>query len=323
MAGLFPCSQEVRSFMLRCVATIALLLALAAAAPAAAQETTALLSGEELGLPEITIAVSDEGWDAPSELAAGRYLITATYEGERDYRTVAFMQLPDGWTVDDVNQRLALGAPGGDDEATPTASISLTDADISWLAEVTLAGGISPTNGATAQGVIDLAPGNWAIWGDDFTPAAISLTVTGDVPSVQSLPEAPVVIREVREDDGFAFELDGEPASGTQLLEIVNASDQIHFVEFVQLSSPASAEQVLAFLSTPVGLEPDPALAVPSDFQVWLTPWYAAAQSPGTTQWLVTSFAPGSYAMICWLPDPEQGYASHASLGMIATFEVR
>ncbi|MGD9712641.1 MAG: hypothetical protein AB7V46_11305 [Thermomicrobiales bacterium] len=304
-------------------------LLIVAVAPAvggvsAQEDTPTIVNAEDLGLPEIVITATDEGWDAPGELAAGRYLVTVTYEGDRPYGTTAFALLPDDWTIDDFNARLSGGSQPDGDEATPSSDVSSTvsEPDISWIYELTLAGGVSPTPGATAQGIVDLTAGNWAIWADDFSPEAIPLTVTGEVPAVQSIPESDVTITGVSDDGVFAFQVDGTISSDLQIIEIINESSQPMFIEFLKLSSAVSAEQLKGFLITPSGLAPDPALALPDDFGYEVTPFYSAIQSDGVRQWLVTSFEPGAFGMVCWLPDPEHGNASHASQGMIATFEV-
>lgn len=308
--------------MTRIIPVFAIVLALAIAAPALAQEQPDLLSGEGLGLPELQINVSDDGWDAPAEIAAGRYLITASYEGERDFGTVAFLSLPSDWTIDGLNERLA----EGDDSASPVASdgtgVSSTVDSLGWLYEVTLAGGVSPVDGGTAQGIVDLFPGSWAIWADAFTPAAIELTVTGEMPADLPEPASTVTVTGTSDGESFGFEIDGDIEPGTQVIKVVNASDQPHFLEVVQLSSLVTEEQLAEYLLAKPGGTPVADSDVPADLEVFLTPLYAATQSPGTTQWMVATVSPGAYAMVCWLPDPGHNGESHAQRGMITIFEV-
>jgi hypothetical protein len=300
----------------------ALLLTLVLATQAAAQDDASLMTGDDLGLPEIKITVSDEGWEAPAEAAAGRYLVTASYEGEQDFGTAAFLMLPDDWTIDDLNERLAVGASATPEQQSDETSVTSTTASMDWLADVTMAGGVSPIAGGTAQGIIDLEPGNWAIWGDSYTPAAIPLAVTGLMPLELPDPDNAVTITGTSDGETFAFDVARDFQAGTQIIEIRNESHQPHFLEVVQLSSPVSSEQLQGYFQEAEGGTPVAELDLPPDFEVWLTPIYAATQSPDTIQWLVVTIDPGAYAMVCWLPDPEHNNESHAQLGMITVFEV-
>jgi hypothetical protein len=308
--------------MTRIFAALVILLALILAAPATAQDEPALISGDELGMPELEITISDEGWEAPSEVEAGRYLVTASYDGDQDFGTAAFLRLPDDWTIDDLNDRLASGASATPDQPTNGASVTSTVASMDWLGEVTMAGGVSPIAGGAAQGIIDLEPGNWAIWSDGYSPAPIPLTVTGLMPIELPDPKNAVTITESSDGEMFAFEVAREFTPGTQIIEIRNESHQPHFLEVVQLSSLVSEEQLQAFFQQEEGATPDAELDLPAGFEAWLTSIYAATQSPGTIQWLVITINPGAYAMVCWLPDPEHNNESHAQRGMITVFEV-
>jgi len=311
--------------MHRIVLGLLTLWALSVAPLASAQEEATALAGEDLGLPEIQITVTDEGWDAPPELPAGRFLVTASYEGERDFGTVAFLRLPSGWSIDDLNDQLAESEAAESDQSSDGTDVNDSEnaqPDLEWLYQLTLAGGVSPVSGGTAQGIVDLFPGDWAIWADHFTPAAIPLSVTGQMPAELPEPEASVTITESGSDEFFEFTVEGSLSSGQQLIKVVNASNQPHFVEFLQLSTSATSEQVSAHFQQLVGGTPVNEVDVPPGLEIWLSPLYASTQSPGSTQWMIATLAPGSYAMICWLPDPNHGNQPHALSGMIEVFEV-
>ncbi len=308
--------------MYRLAAGLALLLCVALFAPVAAQDDPDILTPDQLGLPELVIVATDEGWEAPAEVAAGRYLVTVTYDGEREFGTTAFLQLPEDWTIGDLNARFEASSFGSTPIPSDGTYVSSTEPDISWLYDLTLAGGISPVPGETAQGIIDLDAGNWAIWADSFDQPAIPLSVTGDPPAVQTIPDASVTITGLQDDDTFMFAIDGDLSPGLQIVEVRNDSSQPMFVEFLALSAAVSPEQLTGFFDTPPGLGPDPALGLPADFSVTISNFYSAIQSEGSTQWIVTNFEPGAYGMACWLPDLEHDGASHASRGMLETFEV-
>jgi hypothetical protein len=307
--------------MTRWIAALLLLLALTAASGADASQTSTRPVGEDLDLPELSIAIHDDGWDAPTSIEAGRYLVTATYEGEFDYGTVAFLRLPEGWTIDDLNGHLEESAASTDD--VPSDGTAVFDGqampDLHWIDGLTMAGGVSPLAGATAQVIVDLYPGSWAIWADEFEPAAIPLEVTGQMPADLPEPESTIDIVQSNAGDAFDFTITGDLTAGRHIVRVINATDQPHFVEFVELSRQISDEELHAFLSDDTEPASDGSTG---DLKMWLTPWYAATQSPGTTQYLVLTLEPGSYAIACWIPDPRHNNRPHALDGMARVFSV-
>ncbi len=300
-------------------------LGLSVPAHAGAQTENPILTGVQLGLPELNIDVTDSGWSMPVEFPAGRYLVTASYEGDQDFGTAAFVRLPDDWSIDDLNSRLeAAAAERGElpSDGTAVHDIENVAIDVSWLYGLTLSGGISPVAGGVAQGIFDFTPGNWAVWADDFEPNALGFTVTGQPPGILPEPESSITITQIDVGEHFRFDVEGELSAGTHVIRIVNASSQPHFVEFVQLSHPATNEQFSAFLAASENSEIDSSIGLPDDFAFYLTATYAGTQSPGTVQWIVTTVEPGSFAIVCWMPDPNHNNDPHALGGMVETFDV-
>ena len=223
--------------MTRIVSALLILLFLVLAPSTLAQDSPTLSGEEGLGLPELQITVTDDGWDAPSEIAAGRYLVTATYEGDNDFGTAAFLNIPSDWTIDDLNERLAAGAAAAPEQFSDGTTVNHTVPSMDWLYQLTTAGGVSPVAGGTAQGIVDLFPGNWAIWSDGFTPAAIPLTVTGEMPVALPEPSSAVTVTGTSDGDTFDFTIDGSFSPGTQVVKVMNSTDQPQFLEIFQLSS--------------------------------------------------------------------------------------
>ena len=135
-------------------------------------------------------------------------------------------------------------------------------------------------------------------------------------------PSSAVTVTGTSDGDTFDFTIDGSFSPGTQVVKVMNSTDQPQFLEIFQLSSLVTEEQLRDYFLASDDATPAPDSELPEDFAVWLTPNYAAIQSPGTTQWMVVTIAPGAYAMGCWLPDPEHNNEPHAQRGMIAIFEV-
>jgi hypothetical protein len=120
------------------------------------------------GLPEIQITQRADGFDAPSAVAAGRYLVALTSaKGFSAY--LDLVKVPAGLAETEAGSQL-LSAARND---TPVAG---------W----TYGGGTYAIDGRTAWVVFDLAPGQWT-WGltsqpsaqnAEETPYLLPLTVT-------------------------------------------------------------------------------------------------------------------------------------------------
>ncbi len=317
--------MRYRSAMVSLLAIFAMLLTGVAAV--AAQDATpgATLSADELGLPELLVTVTDTGFEnLPEELEAGRYLVTFTNESSME-SAINFLQLPEGITAADMT-----GGPPGPD-ATPGPGMASPEAEGSpaaeggeglppaWYYETYMAGGPGAPAGATTQGIVDLIPGNYVAGADDpMAPQApVELTVTGEEGAtpegMQEIP-ADVTVTEVKTGEGYAFEFSGELATGQQLIEITNDSDQPHFMLMLRSPGPITVDQLFQLLSLPEGATPPVDLPNPEEFVVAA---YATTQSAGTTQYLAANLEPGYYIIACFVPDPTEGGIPHAAEGMI------
>jgi hypothetical protein len=306
-------------------AAMALLGAAGALAQDATPEGESLLAG--IGLPEITITATDEGLQLDqSEVEAGRYLVTLVNESSMEEPVSAgFVQLPEGLTAEDLSfaDELAAGTPMPAMEMGPTPEQLEA---VSWLFETYIAGGPATLGPTTHQAVVDLPAGEYGIWNEDpFSPMpAPALTVTGEADAEISgpEPEAAATITEVGEGGvGYSFEITGEFAVGPQIVEVINASDQPHFVDASQYPEPITVEQVMGtFMFDPsTGATPSPDMIDPSQFT---SAGWAGTQSVGTTQWVVMDFAPGQTLLTCFIPDPLAGGIPHALEGMMQVIEV-
>jgi hypothetical protein len=308
-------------------------VALAGSAATAAQDGTPVgeaspVAGglfDGLGLPELTITVTDDGYSLDqTEVEAGRYLVTLNNESENPQVFAWIAQLPEGRTAEDLSyaDEIAAGTPIPDMMA-PTEEML---ADLSWLYETYLAGGPSTVSDVSRQVVVELPAGEYAIGDEDpfsAVPAA-SLTVTGEPggPVSGQEPEAAVTIVEEGEGGvGYSFRIDGELTAGPQIVEVLNASDQPHFVEASQYPEPVTTEQIMAsFMFDPsTGATPSPDML---DFEQFTFAGWAGTQSAGTTQWVVMDLDPGQAILACWIPDPVAGGVPHALEGMLQVVDV-
>lgn len=275
----------------------------------------------ELGLPEIEITATDEGFTvSPAEVPAGRYLATLTNESANPMVFASLVQIPEGYDIDDLTAADEIAA------GTPIPMEGFPPESYAWLYETYIAGGPSSVNEAARQAVVDLPAGNYGVWPEDpMSPmAAGAFTVTGEAGAEISgpEPEAAVTIIETGEGGaGYAFEVEGVFVAGPQIVEVLNASDQPHFVEASQYPDPITIEQVMAtFMFDPsTGATPSPDML---DFERVTFAGWASTQSADTTQWVVMDFAPGQTLLGCYIPDPLAGGVPHAFEGMLQIFDV-
>jgi hypothetical protein len=321
--------MHARIVALAAAAAVALMgpvTALAQDATPAAESGESLFAG--LGLPELTVTVTDEGLGlSQTEVEAGRYLVTLRNESTSEEPLYAgFVMLPEGRTVADLSMadEIAAGTPVPSMEMGPTPEQL---EGLMWIFETYIAGGPSTVNDVSHQAVVNLPAGEYGIWEEDpFTANPIpALTVTGDA-SLKDIagpePQAGVTITETGEGGvGYQFEVTGEFTTGPQIVEVVNASDQPHFVEASQYPEEITLDQVMGtFMFDPSsGATPSPDML---DFEQFTFAGWAGAQSIGATQWVVMDFAPGQTLVACWIPDPVAGGVPHALEGMLQLFEV-
>lgn len=298
---------------------VALVLAIGMTAPALAQDATPMASPEPappfvtasgLGLSEFDITVTDDGFDLPSSIPAGRYLVNASIETNAP-SAASFFMIPAGMTFDDVTAAFASG-----DE---------TGADLSWLYHTTIAGGAMGAPGTVAQAVIDLPPGDWVVWADD-PGSAIPMSevqVTGAMPDTLREITPTVTITAISNDSGYAFAVDGDVVAGPQLVEFYNKTDQPHFVAALVSPVPLDADQFMQLLSMPDGATPAPDSGLPSFDEIQFNPSGITTISAGGKIWAVVDFMSGHNVITCFVTDPNSpDMLPHAAEGMFAMIDV-
>ena len=286
------------------------------------------LFADTMGLPEIRITETDTAFEGvPAELPAGRYLVTIVNNTSQGDAIAEFNGLPGDFTYEDFLASVGLPAPGATpDPASPPA---FSEVPPDEFYEAYLPGGpAAQFPGQTAQGIVDLQPGEYAV--ADLNPdnpqgqvIAAPLTVTGGEASPEAMaePAADVTIREVKAGDGYAFELEGTLAPGPQAVKVVNDSDQPHFFILIKSPGPITRDQALALLTLDpsTGATPPPGAPNPEEFvEVSGT----GTQSAGTTQWIATNLEPGYYVIVCFVQDPTKDYIPHAFEGMVDVYTV-
>lgn len=272
----------------------------------------------DLGLPELTITASETGLSVDqTEIPAGRYLVNLVNETADPELSTGFVRLDEGETLEDLSyaDEYAAGTPELTEEPPVESYVFLYDNYITGGPSA-----ISP------QVVVDLPAGSFGVWPDDpfaSTPAA-ALAVTGDPAAEIIGPEpeaAATIVMEGAGGEGFRFSIDGDLRTGPQIVKVLNASDQPHFVIAVQYPEPVTQQQVMDSLmfDQSAGATPPSNLI---DESKLTTGGASAAQGPGTTQWVVMDLSAGQAILLCFISDPEAGGVPHAFEGMIQVVDV-
>ena len=110
----------------------------------------------------------------------------------------------------------------------------------------------------------------------------------------------------------FGFDLSAPTSAGPQTIRVTNKGEQDHEAFLVQLAPDATAQDFLAAFEPGAPPGPPPGQAL-GGFQ-------AIAVGGGGT--FTVNFAPGNYALLCFVEDPASG-APHVALGMVEEFAVQ
>lgn len=281
-------------------------LAAQGSATPAASPATVPAAWAELGLPELELQFTSEAVSGmPESVEAGRYLLTIHGQPTpEDYAFgPLFLRIPDDMTLDDL-----MAAAGEAADAPPD-----------FYYQATIAGGpaiVAATGATSAVGVIDLVPGNWIVAGNALEQPPVPFTVTGEMPATLPEPEsnATFTIGE------YVINLSaGELTTGENLVKIENIGVQPHFVEVSKVPDGTANENIEATIAGFMGGTPEAEPLAEEDF---VTVGTSSDQSGQTTIWTTFTFdQPGTYAALCWIPDPES-MMPHAFMGMHTVFEV-
>jgi hypothetical protein len=297
--------------------------------PVAAQDATPGASSAfaDLGLPTLDISVTANSFEGlPSELQAGRYLVTATFaEGlQGGSGAIGFLRPPDGHSTDELLQIIgglaqAESSPAAMDMTgtPPAGGEEAGGAPPPIVYQSTFAGGTGGPSGMSAQVVLDLGPGDWILWGDD--PSApqkpITFTVTGDMPADLAAPQADITVTLV----DFAITFDGSLTAGDHVMEVTNEGAEPHFVVLFSAPDGLTNDQFAEVLGLEEGATPPADLPYKeSDFMPLLQ---TGTESIGTSLWTSVSLKAGTYAAACFFPTAGTG-EPHAMKGMHTVFTV-
>jgi uncharacterized cupredoxin-like copper-binding protein len=241
----------------------------------------------------VTVTGEDFKFDAPETIPAGVTEFRFVNKGPSLHH-MQILKINGGKTFDDL--RAALANPG-----PPPAWIKM------------LGGPNAPAPGTESNATLALAPGNYAIicfidlgGPPHFTKGMIRPLKV--VPSkVASAPTTKADITTSLFD--YNFKLSSHVRAGAHTIRVHNTGPQAHEVELVRLAPGKTVEDFVAWLGDMKGPPPGKPIGGIS------------AIEPGMSQLFTADFAPGNYALVCFIPDSKDG-KPHYAHGMTKQFNV-
>ncbi|MEZ4671362.1 MAG: hypothetical protein R3E39_25960 [Anaerolineae bacterium] len=242
-------------------------------------------------IPNVVVSVSDSGVKFSSEIPAG--FVNLTFENnlaKNDYKPL-IARLNDG-----VSMKELLAAQESGDE-------------MQMLPLLTLYGGIHTVeSGESSSYTTKLISGDYALFNtcEDNCDAEkpIGFTVVESDGTEQTPPKSDVTLALV----DFAFGVPAQIPSGPLVWHIENIGEQWHHVLILPVDDGKSALDVRNELM--------------SGKETSLPIWSWLPSDPGTQSWVTIELEPGTYAVICFLPDLHSDFSPHLAHGMVQTFVV-
>jgi hypothetical protein len=241
----------------------------------------------------VTVTGADFTFDAPETIPAGVTEFRFVNKGPSLHH-MQILKINGGKTFDDL--RVALANPG-----PPPVWIKM------------LGGPNAPAPGTESNATLTLAPGNYAIicfvdlgGAPHFTKGMIRpLKVIPSKVAGAPTPKADITTALF----DYNFKLSSHVRAGTHTIRVHNTGPQAHEVELVQLAPGKTVEDFVAWLGDMKG--PPPGKPIGG----------IAAIEPGMSQLFTADFAPGNYALVCFIPDSKDG-KPHYTHGMTKQFNV-
>lgn len=241
----------------------------------------------------VRVSGEDFKFDAPDVIPAGLTEFRFLNKGPA-FHHMQVLKLSDGKTVDDLRAVLSKAAP-------PPA----------WVKEV--GGPNAPSPGVESNVTMMLEPGNYALicfvdlgGQPHFMKGMLKgLKVEPAKGAVAAPPKTDVTVTLV----DYAFKLSSPVRAGNRTIRVYNAGPQPHEIELVQLNPGVSAGEFMKWFDKMQGPPPGKALGG------------VAALAVGMSQYFTEDFAPGNYALICFIYDAKDK-KPHFTHGMLQQITV-
>ena len=256
-------------------------------------------------IPVVTVHAKEFGFDAPKTIAAGMTSFKLVNDGKMLHH-LQIMKLDQGKTFADL--QAAMNNPN----APPPA----------WL--VNVGGPNAAIPGNTVEATLNLEAGNYVIAcfipspGDPaphFTKGMIQplsvAAASGIAQAGSSMVDAPTpTVHLVLKDYGFAF---SKPLhAGKNVIHVMNEGPQDHEAVFVKLAPGKHISDVNAWVTKEDMKGPPPGAPIDG----------MASLAKGRTGIFTANLTPGTYALICFVPDAKD-HKEHSNHGMTSEFTVK
>jgi uncharacterized cupredoxin-like copper-binding protein len=252
----------------------------------------------------VTVHARDFAYALPARIAAGQTTFRLVNDG-KEIHQLSIVKLAPGKSMADFRE--AMKTPGP--EAT-------------WMTDV--GGPNAAVPGGAVEATISLDAGNYVVVCSIPSPGEpmphmakgmiAPLTVVparGPGPASGTVTAAPVPdVHLVLKDYGFAFST--PLTAGRHVIHVMNEGPQTHEAVFIKLA-PGKHVADFAAWAGPGGMQgPPPAMPVDG----------MAGLGKGRTAIFPANLTPGTYALICFVPDAKD-MKPHAEHGMTLEFEVQ
>jgi hypothetical protein len=284
--------------------TLLLVVVLGGVRGVAAQDATPTGGStfEGSNFQQLHITVDDSAYQMPTDMSAGLTVVTIENQSSDD-ASVIIASPKEGESADDL-----------------IAEISDTSSDSGFpsvVYEATFTGGTGAAAGQTTESLVDLPEGDLVFFPEaDQEPVVVHVKeASGDTPDE---PDADLTV-EMKE-----FEFAGLPdqvAAGDHVLKVSNSGEQPHIMSIVGLPAGATTEQFQNYLTTILTGTPPAGPSMDITAESSESVGNIAFLSKGNTIWAPLHLEPGTYGVVCFIPDPETG-GYHATMGMAQVFTV-
>jgi uncharacterized cupredoxin-like copper-binding protein len=242
----------------------------------------------------VTVVAREFAFQAPDEVPAGLVTFQLQNRGTALHH-MAIMRLDEGKTLQDL---FAAFQAGG----APPA----------WAHDV--GGPNAPDPGSDSNATMMLEPGTYALLCFVDIPDHVPHVMKGMAKLLRVTPAVvPAASRAIAGDvtttlNDYSFTLSKPITRGVHTIRVENPAAQSHEVELVKLAPGKTLQDLMAWMADPQG--PPPGSAIGG----------IAGMGHGVVQSFTYDFAPGEYALVCFLPGPDG--KPHFLHGMMQQFTV-
>lgn len=245
--------------------------------------------------PTVNVETTDASVKVPQTVPAGITTFVVKNTGKTN-QSVSFGRLNSGVTLDQFQKALASS------QTDPSAAVKL----------VSLVGGTNVPPSQSNQVTVDLKEGQYAslAFPDNSAPLVGTFTV-----GPASGPQAAAPTAQVTVDMAdFSFTVPDTITAGHQVWEIKNSGSQWHELNVIKPHPGFTKEQFLQMAMSNQQASGQP----PFD-----TVGYFGPSTQGETGWITVDLQPGTYWLVCFLPDLNGKGQPHVAEGMFKEINVK